>query len=125
MSVTLLNKEVDSDWFVDQVQKTAESMGASVDISVLPDKGYDGSYTQVIVANQGTLEELFDLDALLGDYVDALGPTSRSALRRQFLTYRKFRLVEFADGWDVEDVPPWVTGLILGYPVKRTIKGYY
>lgn len=77
----------------------------------------------VFVATKGTLEELFDLDALSDDYVDS-GAVSEDVMQSEMEEFADRQLISFSEGWDVEDVPPWVTGLILGYPVENTISLY-
>jgi hypothetical protein len=66
---------------------------------------------------------LFDLDALARDYVEN-GIFTPEEMAAQIARYGPHDLIDFAEGWDVEDVPAWVTGLILGYPVENTISLY-
>lgn len=73
------------------------------------------------VAQPATLRELFDLDALLADYI-ANNVAHPDALRDEFATYADHRLIDFAETYD--DAPMWVTGLVLGYPVENTISLY-
>lgn len=87
-----------------------------------------GRSLEIIVARHGTLKELFDLDSLYTDYVDALGEELGDVWLDDFDTeldkYETFYLIDFADGWDDPLVPYWVTGLILGYPIENTISVY-
>lgn len=92
----------------------------NIDVKVIP---VERGGTEVILARKGTLHELFDLGALYRDYEEAsVVPTE--VLQEQFKEYENWRLIDFAEGWDVEYVPPWGTGLILGYPVENTISLY-
>lgn len=78
---------------------------------------------EIVVARGGTLEELFDLESLTRDYIEneVIGEV---AFLDAVAKYAPRLLIDFAEGWDVEDVPGWVTGLILGYPVENTISLY-
>lgn len=78
----------------------------------------------VIVANKGKLKDLFDLDVLSDDYSN-YAFYDFPEISKQMKTYKNYRLIDFAQGWDIEDVPPWVTGLILGYPIENTISRFY
>lgn len=77
----------------------------------------------VVVAQHGILRDLFDLDALARDYVEN-GIYTAEEMAEEIELYGSHDLIDFSEGWDVEDVPPWVTGLILGYPIENTISIY-
>lgn len=70
--------------------------------------------------------DLGDLGTLLSDYTAAL-PAYDTYLADQFARYWNRRLSSFLGRrWDVECTgAPWLTGLILGYPVENTISLYF
>ena len=92
--------------------------GTNLDVKVTKTHNYE-----VALAQHGTLVELFDLDALALDYIDN-GIFTSADMARMVTKYSHHRLIDFSEGWDVEDIPAWVTGLILGYPVENTISLY-
>lgn len=86
------------------------------------DKSWDGKVLYIVYAAQDmTVAEIGDLDALRADYADA----------GIFIDTRPFEgraLSSFFGGGDDlyrydigPDMPPWMTGLILGYPIENTI----
>jgi hypothetical protein len=75
---------------------------------------------KTVVAQKTTLRELFDLRALALDYIDN-GIYQPEYIAASMSQYADRRLIDFAEGWDWEDVPPWLTGLLLGYPIENTI----
>jgi len=82
----------------------------------------------LVAARPGTLRELFDLETLARDYIDN-GVIPEDVMRAQLKQYADRRLISFAEGYDWEtltqgSVPPWVTGLILGFPIENTISLY-
>lgn len=77
----------------------------------------------VVAAQHGTLADLFDLDALARDYVEN-GIFTAEEMDAQIKRYGVHDLIDFSEGWDTEDVPAWLTGLLLGYPVENTISIY-
>jgi hypothetical protein len=125
MAVALFKDSEEAGKFIKKVKREGRSIGTEVVASLMTGMGYDKTYTQVVIANKGRLEQLFDLDTLLGDYVEALGPKLERELARQFENFKSTTLLSFSAGWDVEHVPPWVTGLILGYPVEETMGNFY
>ena len=78
----------------------------------------------IVAAQKGTLRELFDLETLAKDYVNS-GVISEAHMAQSIRLYADRCLIDFAENYDWEDVPPWVTGLILGYPVENTISLYF
>lgn len=78
----------------------------------------------VAVAQKETLRNLFDLDALYRDYTenDVIDPDE---LAKELDKYADRTLISFSRTFDIDDgIPPWVTGLILGYPIENTISLY-
>jgi len=86
------------------------------------DKSWDGEVLYIVYAAQDmTVADIGDLDALSADYADA----------GIFIDTRPFEgraLSSFFGGgvegsaWDIgPDMPPWMTGLLLGYPIENTI----
>jgi hypothetical protein len=76
---------------------------------------------RVTACHRGTLEKLFDLDALLLDYESSVSGVDFAG---EMWAYRSWELQDFLVNWDTPAVPLWVTGLILGYPVENTISIY-
>jgi hypothetical protein len=85
-----------------------------LDVRILDD-GFGG--WNIAAAQPKTLRDLFDLDALTDDYV-----ANGIDIRSQVPQYANRRLISFAKDYD--DVAPWVTGLILGFPIENTISLY-
>lgn len=80
-----------------------------------------GSYVWDLLAAQDMrVREIGDMGALAADYGPVLGPDCA----RQLSAYADWRLARFFDGWDTPDLPTWLTGLILGYPIENTISLY-
>ena len=75
------------------------------------------------VCRKGTLSKLFDLDSLMKDYQDNF-PEYKDRFVKEFNVFKNRELSSFFDAWDVDTVPIWVTGLILGYPIENTISCY-
>lgn len=67
--------------------------------------------------------EIGDMGKLFSDYVLA-GVIDEGAMNRQLEMYQNKPLKNFFGRWDIEDCPPWLTGLLLGYPVENTISIY-
>lgn len=65
------------------------------------------------------LSDIGDLDVLITDYRNA-----RIDIAEEVNHYADWQLQDFFDGWDIDDVPKWLTGLILGYPIENTISLY-
>jgi len=79
--------------------------------------GIDGSYIiHVDVSYDRTLEDAFDLDALASDYERELPWFD---IPDQIREYRTHNLTDFMPYQ--ENHPPWLRGLILGYPVELTM----
>lgn len=72
------------------------------------------------VCQNGTLSQLFDLATLKTDYQANIPYLNWD----QFDEFKDRELKSFFTGWDWEEVPIWVTGLILGYPIENTIAIY-
>jgi len=72
---------------------------------------------QLMVCQEGIMGELFNLQALQNDYAD-------NGIKINIKSIANKELKNYFHGWDVEDVQPWETGLILGYPVENTISLY-
>lgn len=71
------------------------------------------------------VKDIGDLGVLIGDYT-AAAPAFTPEFHDEFLRYGNRRLSSFLGGrWDVGDCPPWLTGLLLGYPVENTISLYH
>jgi hypothetical protein len=71
--------------------------------------------------------DIGDLGDLVSDYVKsgAIPDSAVDDLCREFTVHSPRRLRSFLGGkWDIEDCPPWLTGLILGYPIENTISLY-
>ena len=76
----------------------------------------------VEVCQRGTLGGLFDLDALVDAYgSNVVPPLLAYTVSEQSLKVADRTLESFFGRWDVPRVWPWVTGLVLGYPVENTI----
>lgn len=103
---------------VEQLVRQLEADGLDVKVTPSPVRGWD-----IAVAHPGTLGEVFDLSTLAEDYV-ASGGISSDQMAREIAQYTHRSLISFAGKYDVDAVPPWVTGLILGYPVENTISLY-
>lgn len=72
--------------------------------------------------------EIGDMGDLIGDYIESGAiPEGRiDSLCREFNVNSGRKLKSFLGGkWDIESCPPWLTGLILGYPVENTISIYH
>lgn len=71
------------------------------------------------------VRDIGDLGALIGDYTSSV-PAFTPEFNAEFLKHGSRKLSSFLGGkWDIEDCPPWLTGLILGYPVENTISLYF
>lgn len=71
--------------------------------------------TEIIVCPNKTLGDLFDLKTLEEDYSDV-------GISINAVQYSDVPISKFAD--DFDEHAPWVTGLIMGYPVENTISCY-
>jgi hypothetical protein len=72
--------------------------------------------------------EIGDMGDLIADYIEsgAIPDGNIDALGKEFNILSCRKLKSFLGGkWDIEDCPPWLTGLILGYPVENTISLYH
>lgn len=71
--------------------------------------------------------EIGDMGDLIKDYIEsgAIPESMIDSLCKEFTVHSSRKLKSFLGGkWDIEDCPPWLTGLILGYPVENTISLY-
>jgi len=113
---------VESEAEVERCSRDLSERGLDVKIEKHFWKGWN-----VVAAQKGTLRELFDLAALTRDYVHS-GTLSEAYMAQSIRLYADRRLIDFAENYDWQDgkdVPLWVTGLILGYPVENTISLYF
>lgn len=69
------------------------------------------------ISPKGKLKDLFDLETLKKDYND-------NNINIDIKSVEDKELKDYFDGWDIEDVNLWETGLILGYPIENTISLY-
>lgn len=74
-------------------------------------------YNHFCFANEGTFNELFDLDSLYQDY-------SNAGIKIDLSLINGKELKDFFDKWDSPPNELWITGLILGYPIENTISIY-
>lgn len=74
---------------------------------------------ELLVCQSGIMSDLFDLDTLQNDYFN-------NGIYIEIEEVRNKELKEYFNGWDryKNNVQPWETGLILGYPVENTISLY-
>lgn len=106
------------------LQEKAMEHGLMTKLLTLVDK------TELILCQNGKLDDLFDMDALCKDYIDNLVGVNVKVLLQEFSYYKNKQLIDFASiapqnhGWDIGYNPMWVTGLLLGYPVENTISCY-
>lgn len=74
-----------------------------------------------LVAVKGKLKELFDLQLLYETYRE-------NDIEIDVDEYKNHTIEDFFNDWDAQDaaseIEPWVTGLILGYPIENTISIY-
>ena len=71
----------------------------------------------VLVAQDMNVADIGDIKLLEADYQSAGIAINTSRYTKKPLSY-------YFRGWDVEDIPMWLTGLILGYPIENTIAIY-
>ena len=67
------------------------------------------------------VKDIGDLSALQEDYDSWLSP---GLLSDGIAEFADKNLSFFFNGWDITDIPLWLTGLILGYPVENTMSIY-
>jgi hypothetical protein len=67
------------------------------------------------------VRDIGDLSALQADYDSWLSP---GFLSDDIAEFADMHLSHFFNGWDIPDIPLWLTGLILGYPVENTMSIY-
>jgi hypothetical protein len=111
-------------------KKGAEAMARDVrrlrpnlELRILPPGPHRLNHT-VAVAQPEQLMTAFDLDTLYEDYLKS-GVLPKATLDKEFLKYECRTLISFAEEYDIDEgVPPWVTGLVLGYPIENTISLY-
>lgn len=71
------------------------------------------------------VQDIGDLGKLIGDYTASI-PAFTPEFHDEFMQYGSRRLSSFLGRkWDIGDCPPWLTGLLLGYPVENTIALYF
>lgn len=92
-----------------------ENGGLSYQFTSEPNDSWD----RILVCQNGIMNNLFDLDCLREDY-------SNNGIIIDIEKVRNKQLREYFNGWDryKNNVQPWETGLILGYPVENTISLY-
>lgn len=90
-------------------------------------RGWRSGQTIVEACHDMYVGEIGDLGDLVADYVEsgAIPDGMVDLLCREFNLNSDRKLKSFLGGnWDIESCPPWLTGLILGYPVENTISLY-
>lgn len=108
----------------EQTARELRQMHEDFDVKVLPPGPHRLNHTIAIATQKGTLREIFDLDSLYRDYLEN-DVIPKKQLDREFSKYGDRTLISFAGKFDIDEgIPPWVTGLILGYPVENTISLY-
>lgn len=118
-------------WGVEAAQPSIDWVAASgLPYTVFSRVGHFSSLggepaTLVEVCQRGTVSELFDLPALVDDYLGALGERVASVVRQEVLAFGTQRLESFLGCWEAHHIPAWLRGLILGYPLENTISICY
>lgn len=96
---------------------------------------------EINIAVKGKLEELFDLNTLYNDYINALTKPYNVAIEEEYNDYyveehtkeiilsslnklKQLQICNFFFNWDIEQIPAYITGLILGFPIENTISLY-
>lgn len=92
-------------------------------LTVKRSRGWRSGQVVVQACQDMLVGEIGDMAKLFSDYVLA-GVIDEGVMNRQLETYQNKPLKHFFDRWDIEDCPPWLTGLLLGYPVENTISIY-
>jgi hypothetical protein len=105
-----------------EMQELVEEAGMLATVQKVIAPWCQGGYRWDILACQDmTVGEIGDFDDLVFDYIDT-GLSDISTMRQ----YSDMHLSEFFEkGWDIPEIPLWLTGLILGYPVENTISLYW
>lgn len=67
------------------------------------------------------VKDIGDLPDLEADYDSWFDP---DFLEDGISEFADRKLSSFFDGWDIPDIPLWLSGLILGYPVENTMSIY-
>lgn len=90
--------------------------------------GFHAGHRIVEACHDIRVGEIGDLGDLIGDYIEsgAIPEEDIDSLCAEFNRYSSRKLKSFlGKKWDTEHNPPWVTGLILGYPIENTISLYH
>jgi hypothetical protein len=87
--------------------------GLTAEMQLRSERGGKYQFYDVTACQNICVAEIGDLQALGLDYEPFGGINVEP--------YASRALSSFFGGWNVNDNPPWVTGLILGYPIENTI----
>jgi hypothetical protein len=81
----------------------------------------DGSQLwHLLACHRIKVKDIGSLSLLAEDYLNA----EAAFLDSSIPDYEDKMLREFFGGWNEEDIPLWLVGLILGYPIENTISIY-
>ena len=105
----------------------------NLEVMVRPSK-YRSDQVEIAIANQGKLNDLFDLSSLMEDYIAYQNATGRirkiedhtcySVVPEEIYRFAEYELKDFFSFDYVNHLEDWdimITGLILGYPIETTV----
>lgn len=78
----------------------------------------------LLVCQNAKLDELFNMNDLHEDYLNSLSEEEFYLFSEEFNVLHDRHLSYFFDNWDYPEMPLWIVGLILGYPIENTISIY-
>jgi hypothetical protein len=114
-----------SDWSKAAAGQRARRLRAAGLVAKVSKNRHISGLWDVEACHDIRVRDIGDLGALIGDYTSS-APALTPEFNAEFLKHGSRKLSSFLGGkWDIEDCPPWLTGLILGYPVENTISLYF
>lgn len=114
-----------SDWSKAAADERAKRLRAAGLVAKVSRVGHIKGLWNVEACHDIRVRDIGDLGALIGDYTSSV-PSFTPEFNAEFLKHGGRKLSSFLGGkWDIKNCPPWLTGLLLGYPVENTISLYF
>lgn len=114
-----------ADWSKDKADERAKRLKAAGLVAKVSRNKHIKGLWNVEACQDIRVRDIGDLGLLIGDYTSSV-PAFTPEFNAEFVKHGSRRLASFLGGrWDIGDCPPWLTGLILGYPIENTISLYF